>query len=182
MVRPATPEVTPLTGDRVLILMRHAKSSWSTGLPDHERPLAARGRRDGLAAATWLTARALTPDLALVSDSVRTRQTAERLVAGGCSPARISHERELYDANERDLVRIIRRTPDEVATLMLIGHNPAIEETVHLLARRVGNHAWWAAIDEKFPTSAIAVLGFDGRWADVEPGVGALLAYEVPRG
>lgn len=177
-----TPEVTPQPGDRVLILMRHAKSSWSTPAPDHERPLSARGRRDGLAAGAWLGERQLEPQLALVSDSTRTRQTVERLVLGGLTLPDVHYDREIYDGNERDLVRLIRRTPDEVTTLLLIGHNPTLEDTLHLLARRVGNHAWWAAIDEKFPTSAIAVLGFDGDWADVEAGVGALLAYEVPRG
>lgn len=178
----ATPEGPSRSGGRTLVLMRHSKSSWSTAAPDHERPLSARGRRDGLAAGVWLREHRLEPELALVSDSTRTRQTAERLVLGGLPLPDTRFVREIYDGNERDLVRLIRRTPDEVTTLLLIGHNPALEDTLHLLARCVGNYEWWAAIDAKFPTSAIAVLGFDGGWADVEAGVGALLAYEVPRG
>lgn len=161
--------------------MRHAKSSWSTGAPDHERPLSKRGQRDGAVAGAWLAEHGLRPQRVLVSDATRTRETAERVLAGGAELAGLSHEPALYDADEYDLLRAIRRTGNEVTTLMLIGHNPAIEETVHLLARRVCNHAWWASMDRKFPTSAIAVIGFDGSWCDVEPGVGALLAYAVPR-
>ncbi|MDO5682028.1 MAG: histidine phosphatase family protein, partial [Propionibacteriaceae bacterium] len=169
------------SSDRVLVVLRHSKSSWSTGLPDHDRPLSNRGRRDGVAAGQWLVAKGITPQRVLVSSSVRTRQTLCRVQAGGADVGPVQFLREIYDADEHDLLRLVQATDNAVETLMLIGHNPTLEDFVRLLARRVGNHSWWASMDEKFPTSAIAIIGFDGDWADVAPGVGALLAYAVPR-
>ncbi|HHV21686.1 MAG TPA: histidine phosphatase family protein [Propionibacterium sp.] len=168
--------------ERVLIVLRHAKSSWSTGLPDHERPLSPRGRRDGVAVGEWLTAQGLVPDRALVSTSERTRQTLARVLAGGAEIGPVEFLRDIYDADAHDLLRLVQATDNAVHTVLLIGHNPTLEEFVHLLARRVGNREWWASMDAKFPTSAVAVIGFDGDWTDVEPGVGALLNYAVPRG
>lgn len=168
--------------ERVLVLIRHAKSSWSTGDPDHARPLSGRGRRDGVAAGRWLAQHGLRPDLAVVSTSTRTRETLERLIAGGARFDRVTFADEVYDADEHGLIDLVTHADPEVRTLVLIGHNSAIEDAVRLLAQRVGNPDWWAAIDEKFPTCGIAVIGFDGKWSGVRPGVGALLAYQVPRG
>lgn len=168
--------------DRILVVLRHAKSSWSTGAADHERPLSERGRRDGLAVGEWLAGRGIAPDRVLVSTSTRTRETLAQVVAGGARVGDVEFSPEVYDADDHDLLRLVRATDDSARTLLLIGHNPAVEQLVHLLARRVGNHEWWASMDAKFPTSAIAVIGFDGDWTDVEAGVGALLAYAVPRG
>lgn len=168
--------------DRILVVLRHAKSSWSTGLPDHERPLSSRGRRDGAAAGEWLATRGIVPDKVIVSTAERTRQTLARVLAGGAQVGRVEHLREIYDADEHDLLGLVQAGDNSVTTLMVIGHNPSLEHFVRLLARRVGNHEWWASMDTKFPTSAIAVIGFDGDWQDVEPGVGALLHYAVPRG
>lgn len=122
------------------------------------------------------------PDLVLVSSATRTRQTLAYMSDGGSGYAASSVVPALYRADEDVVADVITTTGDTVGTLLVIGHNPAVEDAVRLLARRVGNHEWWAAMDEKFPTSAIAVVGFDGTWGDVEPGVGALLAYAVPRG
>lgn len=170
------------TADRLLVLMRHAKSSWSTGDPDHTRPLSVRGRRDASAAGQWLDSQGLRPDLVVVSTAARTRETFSRLQKGGALFDRVVYADEVYAADQDGLLRLLSQADPEVRTLMVIGHNPAVEETVNLLARRVGNHEWWTAMDAKFPTAAIAVIGFDGDWSDVGPGDGALLAYEVPRG
>lgn len=168
--------------DRFLVVMRHSKSSWSSGAADHERPLSGRGRRDGFAAGAWLAGRGIEPERVLVSTSTRTRETLAQVVAGGARLGDVEFSREVYDADAEDLFQLVRGTDDSARTLLLIGHNPAVEDLVHLLARRVGNHEWWASMDAKFPTSAMAVIGFDGDWTDVEAGVGALLAYAVPRG
>lgn len=182
-----TPDPTPSTetrtegnADRVLVVMRHSKSSWHTGAPDHERPLSARGQRDALAAGAWLAERGIEPERAVVSTSLRTRQTVDHVAAGGAGLGAIDFDRAVYETDEQGLLELVRATDDSVRTLLLIGHNPTLEDLIRLLARRVGNHKWWAALDLKFPTSAIAVIGFDGAWTDVEPGVGALLAYQVP--
>lgn len=167
--------------DRLLVLIRHSKSSWSTDDPDHARPLSGRGRRDGLVAGRWLVQRGLLPDLAVVSTSTRTRQTLERLTEGGARFERVVFSDEVYNAGEQGLLQLVKQADADVRTLCLIGHNPAIAKAVRLLARRVGNHEWWTSMDRKFPTSAIAVIGFDGPWSHVEPGLGALLAYVVPR-
>lgn len=181
------PRTGPFAGtlcnaDRILVVMRHAKSSWSTGAEDHERPLSNRGHRDGAAAGAWLVARGIVPDLAIVSTATRTRETLARVWAGGVEMGEAVFLREVYDRDRHGLLELVRDIPDSARTVLLIGHNPALEGLVRMLARRVGHHDWWGAMDIKFPTSALAVIGFDGNWTDVEPGVGALLAYEVPRG
>lgn len=167
---------------RTLVLMRHSKSRCSTGAPDHDRPLSGRGRRDGLAAGDWLAGRGLTPELTLVSSAERTRQTLDRVTTGGAEIGAVEVVADLYASDERTVLELVSGVDDAVHTLMVVGHNPAIEETVRLLARRSGHHAWWSAMDEKFPTSAIAVIEFDSDWAKVEPASGALVAYAVPRG
>ncbi|WP_026925701.1 SixA phosphatase family protein [Granulicoccus phenolivorans] len=167
---------------RTLIAMRHAKSSWAEHLPDHDRPLAARGRRDGVAAGNWLASRGLHPDLVLCSGAVRTRQTWERVYAGGVRAGTVEYTDALYDADPAEVLTLLRRVPDTVQTLLVIGHNPTTEQLVARLARGTGNPDWWASMARKFPTSAIAVLEVPGSWAELAPGRANLSCYEVPRG
>ena len=182
MSAPGPFATTLCNADRILVALRHAKSSWSTGAPDHDRPLSGRGRRDARAAGHWLAERGVLADLSVVSTSTRTQQTLAGIVAAGAETGEVRSTRAVYDSDSTGLVEIVQELPDTARTVLLVGHHPALEELVRTLARRVGNHDWWASMDVKFPTSAIAIIGFDGNWGDVEPGVGALLDYVVPRG
>lgn len=162
--------------------MRHSKSSWKDNLPDHERPLAGRGRRDGLAAGQLLARLGLEPDRTVCSTSTRTRQTWERLVAAGAQVEPVEYSSDIYHAYGADLVRIIQDTPEDIETLLLIGHWPAVQDVVGLLATPDPTCEHWRSMIEKFPTSALAIVQLPGEWSKAGNRTGQLVAFHVPRG
>ena len=167
---------------RRLVVLRHAKSAWPVGVPDHERPLAPRGIRDAPAAGRALAEAGCLPDLALCSTAVRARETWELASAQWATPPLVRHDARLYGADVPRLLRVVHETPAEVETLLLIGHNPGLEELVLELA----GEGLDDALDEvrlKFPTSAVAVLAWQGRtWKALAPGTALLTSMTVPRG
>ncbi|QGU05396.1 phosphohistidine phosphatase [Corynebacterium comes] len=161
--------------------MRHAKSSWAEPLPDHQRPLNKRGRRDGKAAGEWLSEHVGTIDRVFISTSVRTRLTWERAEVGGATTHKISFKDELYGGTIDDYLRILRKLPESVGTALVLGHWPGVEDVARSLAPR-DEHPGWVDMERKFPTSAIALLDVPGTWAALEPGGTTLADYVVPRG
>jgi phosphohistidine phosphatase len=167
---------------RRLVVLRHAKSAWPVGVADHDRPLGPRGHRDAPAAGRALAAADCLPDLVLCSTAVRARQTWELAARQGATPPPVRHEPRLYAADVPDLLEVVREVPDEVGTLLIVGHNPGLEELVLTLAGDGLDDAL-ADVREKFPTSAIAVLAWHGRtWRDLAPGTALLTDMTVPRG
>ncbi|MEV0641453.1 histidine phosphatase family protein [Streptomyces sp. NPDC050619] len=167
---------------RHLVVLRHAKSAWPEGVADHERPLAERGRRDAPAAGRALAEADLLPDLALCSTAVRARQTWELASAQWGTPPPVRLDPRLYAADASDLLAVVHTVPVEVDTLLLVGHNPGLEELVLDLA----GDALDDALDEvraKFPTSAIAVLAWRGTgWEALTSGTALLTDVVVARG
>ncbi|WP_327427064.1 SixA phosphatase family protein [Streptomyces sp. NBC_01236] len=167
---------------RRLVVLRHAKSAWPTGVPDHERPLAPRGRRDAPAAGRALAEADCLPDLALCSTAVRARQTWELAAEQWGTPPPVRLDERLYGADVPELLEAVREVPDQVRTLLLIGHNPGLEELVLELA----GDGLDDALDEvrtKFPTSAVAILAWHGNsWQELAPGTALLTDVTVPRG
>ncbi|GGL87763.1 phosphoglycerate mutase [Streptomyces fumigatiscleroticus] len=167
---------------RRLVVLRHAKSAWPEGAPDHERPLAPRGRRDAPAAGRALAEADCLPDLALCSTAVRARQTWELVSAQWGTPPPVRHDPRLYAAGVADLLEVVHEVSAEVETLLLIGHNPGLADLVLELA--------WDGLDDaleqvrvKFPTSAVAVLAWHGTtWRALDRGTALLTAMAVPRG
>jgi phosphohistidine phosphatase len=167
---------------RRLVVLRHAKSAWPDGVDDHERPLAPRGRRDAPAVGRALAAADWRPDLALCSTAVRARQTWELAAAEWATPPPVRHDPRLYAADVPELLAAVREVPDEVRTLLLVGHNPGLEELVLTLAGDSLNDAL-EQVRTKFPTSAIAVLTWYGdTWRSLGPGMALLTDMTVPRG
>jgi phosphohistidine phosphatase len=167
---------------RRLVVLRHAKSAWPVDVADHERPLAPRGRRDAPAAGRALAEADCLPDLALCSTAVRARRTWELAAAEWGTPPPVRHDRRLYAAGPAGLLTVVREVPAEVETLLLIGHNPGLEELVLALARD-GLDDTLERVRTKFPTSAIAVLSWRGAtWRDLGPGTALLTSLTVPRG
>ncbi|MCB9664240.1 MAG: histidine phosphatase family protein [Alphaproteobacteria bacterium] len=119
---------------RTLLVMRHAKSSWDTGVSDHDRPLNARGQRDAPRMGEELLARGWLPDRVVVSDAERTLETVAWLEHAWGRELHAHRSSRLYLAGLGDLVAAIAATPPEVATLMLVGHNPGCEELVEHLS------------------------------------------------
>ncbi|MFJ2261048.1 SixA phosphatase family protein [Streptomyces sp. NPDC087844] len=167
---------------RRLVVLRHAKSAWPDDVPDHERPLASRGRRDAPAAGRVLAGADCLPDLALCSTAVRARETWELAAAQWGTPPPVRHDARLYAAEVPELLEAVREAPAEAETLLLVGHNPGLEELVLTLA----GDSLDDALDDvrtKFPTSAIAVLTWHGTgWASLAPGTALLTDMMVARG
>jgi phosphohistidine phosphatase len=159
------------TVERTLVLMRHAKSDYPDDTPDHDRPLAKRGRRDAPRIGTWLSENGYVPDLVVCSTAERTRQTWD-LVAGQLRAVPdVRYEPRVYEASTLGLLMLIRELPEDAGTAMFVGHNPAIGE---LAAGLSGGHA------VSFPTAAVAVVRLAGPWASAAPGEAALVAAITP--
>lgn len=164
---------------RTLILMRHAKSSWDNDDADIDRPLSGRGRRDARAAGSALVELGLTPDVVLLSPAARATQTWDGVRDGGVTCEDVRTLGDLYDHDADTILAAIRQTGSAASTVLAIGHSPTLLEAVCQAAQRENTKQWFA-LDTKFPTAAIAVIEFDGDWADARPGT--LTAFVVPRG
>jgi len=162
-----------------LYLLRHAKSSWDQpDLADHDRPLAKRGRRAAQALARHLGEQEIAPELVLCSTARRARETLERIEPALATPA-VRYRRALYGASASTLLECVRGLPDEVASVMLIGHNPGIEELTLSLAGPAGARR---ILGSKYPTAALAILAVPGvSWRDLDPGEAELIAFVRPR-
>ncbi|WP_320784450.1 histidine phosphatase family protein [Streptomyces sp. CRN 30] len=168
--------------ERRLVVLRHAKSAWPEGVADHDRPLAARGRRDAPAAGRVLAGAGHLPDLVLCSTALRARATWELASAQWDAPPPVRHEGRLYGADAAGLLDVVRAVSDEIRALLVVGHNPGLEELVLLLAGGGSGDAL-ERIGVKFPTSALAVLEWRGAdWGELGPGSALLTSVTVPRG
>jgi phosphohistidine phosphatase len=168
--------MTANTSIRTLILMRHGKSGYPEGVGDHARPLADRGRREAALAGDWLRASQPSIDAVLCSTAARTRETLA--AAGILAPT--EYEGRVYEATPHTLIDLIRLTDDAIDTLLVVGHSPGMPWTAwELTSNRNSEQA--DRLSRKFPTSALAVLTFDRRWRDIDPGAGDLVAFHVPR-
>jgi phosphohistidine phosphatase len=164
---------------RRLIVFRHAKAVAHDEAADHERALTARGRRDAAAMGGYLASEGLRPDLALVSTSLRTRETWEE-AAPALGPVELRLDRTLYLAPPNLLLTLVQALPDAVLSAMIIGHNPGLEELASLLTG-FGDRYALARMRDKFPTSAVAVLDLPSEhWASAGPGAARLDRFVVP--
>lgn len=170
-----------MTGDRrTLILLRHAKSAWDDAdLEDHERPLAERGRRDATEVGQLLVERRIRPDLVLCSSAERTRQTWKRAERAGAQAAEVRFEDKVYEASSYDLLRLVNVVPDNVRSLMVIGHGPGLPDLAERLAIESTSEAA-RRMRLKFPTSGLAVFAVTGGWGQLRQA--SLLDFVVPRG
>lgn len=165
---------------RRLILFRHAKSSWPEGVEDHERPLSERGRRDAPAMAKWLARQGLVPSLALVSTARRTQETWA-LAAPELGGAEKRDVAAIYEAPAERLLDLIRETESSIATLLLVGHNPGMEDLAALLMRPRGG-AMEDRLALKYPTAGIAVLSLIVEdWRDTAPQTAVLEQFVTPK-
>jgi phosphohistidine phosphatase len=169
----------PTVTERRLYLLRHAKSSWKDQrLADHDRPLAGRGRRAAKAIGRHLRERGVVPELVLCSTATRARQTLERIEpALGRGAVRV--EPDIYGAAPADLLAVLHEVAPAVRSVMVIGHNPGLQQ----LALRLARHG--SAVQEleaKFPTGALATLTFRGPgWAALDRGTAELIEFIRPR-
>ncbi|MFF5452948.1 SixA phosphatase family protein [Streptomyces sp. NPDC012950] len=164
---------------RRIVLLRHAKADWPQ-VSDHERPLAERGRSDAPVAGRKLAETGIGFDLALCSTAVRTRETWKLAVQELPERPRTVYEDRLYEASLGELIALLNDVPDEVSDLLVIGHNPGMHALADALAGRAEGDTATRMNRSGFPTSAFAVLTFDGSWKSVEHGVGSLVGFWTP--
>ena len=175
-----TPRSTLTAMSRTLLLLRHAKSDYPSGVPDHERPLAARGIREAPLAGDWIRANAPAVDAVLCSTATRTRQTLAR--TGIDAP--VEFVDRLYDAVPGTVIDVINGVSSlfdaDVETLLVIGHEPTMS-SLALGLNNEGNETAAQDIAMKFPTSAIAMLGTTEPWDRLALRGASLIAFHVPR-
>jgi len=165
---------------RTLFLLRHAKSSWDDpALADFDRPLAPRGERAARRIAKYMRRKKIRPAIVLCSPSLRTRQTLEAIAPSLGKGSTVEFVQQLYAASEDELLQRLQALPESVESVMLIGHNPGLQELALSLASR---GAELRRLEEKFPTCALATLLVDSpSWVELQPGDAELLDYVVPR-
>ncbi|MET1058227.1 MAG: histidine phosphatase family protein [Nocardioides sp.] len=138
-----------------LILLRHGKSDWSGDEPDELRPLARRGRRQVPDSGRWLADNLGAIDLAVVSPAERTRETWRLAAAELAAPPPVREDDRVYAGSAESLLGVVRELPDEVATVVLVGHNPGLED---LVASLTGH---WVPMR----TSTLAVIDLPDSWS-----------------
>jgi phosphohistidine phosphatase len=163
---------------RLLVLMRHAKSAYPKDVPDHDRPLAPRGVREAGLAGDWLRAHLPALDGVLCSTATRARNTLDAMSID----APVRYIGRLYGAAPGTVIEEINKVPNDVSTLLIVGHEPTTSNVAIILAGAEGTDSDAVQrISEKFPTSAIAVLRIGGDWDQVGPASAALVDFHVPR-
>lgn len=165
-----------------LMLLRHAKSSWdAAGVKDFDRPLNARGRHAAPLMGRHMAAHALLPDRIVCSTARRTRETLAGLLSHFDRDLDVRLTRALYESGSADYLDVIRAFGATARQLLVIGHNPAMQEVAVDLVG-AGNPALIGAIAADYPTAALAVIDFPEKtWAEIQPRGGRIVAFFRPR-
>ncbi len=159
---------------KTVLILRHAKSSWrEAGLADHERPLNKRGKRDAPRMGRLLREEDLVPDLIISSSAVRARKTAQLVIEASGYDGELRLARELYAAEPEAYLEVLQILPETVTSVMVVGHNPGLEELLELLS---GD---W----QRLPTAALAQVALElDAWQDLsEETQGNLVNLWLPR-
>ncbi len=159
---------------RELLILRHAKSDHSDPtLADFDRPLSERGREDAHTIGRWLQSQRLLPDYIMTSPAKRTLQTIRRAKSHFDIDNRIQchHEPSLYEATLTDLLTALAATPAQHERLLIVGHNPSLEQLLTYLAPETNS------LEEVklFPTGALAQLILPSNWQTLQAGCGKLI-------
>jgi len=165
---------------RNLLILRHAKSDWDTDATnDFERPLAKRGERDAPRIGQWLKRQKLLPNHVVSSPAQRARQTSETACkAMGIKETQINWDERIYAATEGELLKVLADCPKKKKTVMLVGHNPGLEDLVAYLA---GAGLEIPADGKVLPTAAVAHLKMPENWTDLKEGDGQLVSIKRPK-
>lgn len=146
---------------RQILLVRHAKSSWEqAGVSDHDRPLNERGRRVAGLLGPWMAREGLVPDFVWCSTAERAHRTLELCLPAWTPAPVICLDDQLYLATSAMIWRFLVRTPESVGRVMVVGHNPGMENLMRQMA----------GVDGDFPTAAVALfeLDEDVRFSELE--------------
>jgi phosphohistidine phosphatase len=167
---------------KTLLLLRHAKSSWDDpSQADFDRPLAPRGLKAAKRMGRELAFREWLPERALVSPAARTRETWKLVAAELPNAPAADFPKTLYDTSVEKILAQLRRTAEATNTLLVLGHNPGLEELAKQLAGNQSEAEALARLKGKFPTAALARFTFDGKWKELGPGAARLTHCVSPK-
>ncbi len=167
-------------GERTLVVMRHSKAE-QDGPTDAERRLADRGHADAADAGRWLASVGVAPDRALVSAATRTEETWHALAEAAGWSLEPDLDHGLYSAGVDSALDLVRMLGDDVRCVVMVGHNPTMGSLAQVLDAGDGDQDAGDRMIGGFPTSAVAVFGFDGPWSDLGPGTASLRHFHVGR-
>ncbi|MCP3670554.1 MAG: histidine phosphatase family protein [Gammaproteobacteria bacterium] len=163
-----------------LMLLRHGKSDWSTAVGDFDRPLTKRGKRGAKGVGGWLSRINLIPDHIISSPASRAWDTAHRAAEYmGLGQEFIVRDKRIYAADVSDLLQVLRDCPGSAKRVMLVGHNPGLEELVEYL---VDGLVEIPADGKLMPTATVARLILTGGWAELDAGCAQLESITRPSG
>jgi phosphohistidine phosphatase len=166
-----------------LTLFRHAKSSWDDSVPrDFDRPLNKRGEKAAVTMGTWVKRTGLTFDHVVASPAVRVIETIDQFVKGTAQRLEPNWDRRIYLASSATLMDVLRDQSDEHRSVLMVGHNPGLEDLVLDLCPDDGTSPLRASVWEKYPTAAIARMELNvNHWSELERGLGHLTHFIRPR-
>jgi len=165
-----------------LTLLRHAKSG-DDGMVarDFDRPLNAKGRRAARAIGRHMREAALRFDAVIASPAVRVAETLQEVETGYGEGLKPQWERRIYLATTDELLEVVHGAPDSAESLLLVGHNPGLEQLVLMLVPHGVDDAR-GEVAIKYPTASIAEISFPvDRWSQVDEGGGSLVRFVRPR-
>ena len=165
---------------RHLLIMRHAKSAWDTdAATDFERPLSKRGRQDAPRIGAWVQAQDLKPDYIVSSPAIRAQETIHLVCEALETPKRTIHwDQRIYGANLDNLLTILKEQPQHAKRVLLVGHNPGVDELVSYLW---GDDILLPPNGNLMPTAALAHLSMPEDWATLEYGCAQLRSLTRPK-
>jgi len=167
---------------RRLLLFRHAKAERAiAGLPDRNRALIERGRKDAAKVGAYMASHHLIPDRVVVSPAVRTQETWKACASAfKKEPGAMSVEK-LYDATQHTIFGVIKGAPSSAHTLMVIGHNPGLHELALMLIAS-GDVEAREQLREKLPTAGLVIVDFAlDDWNRLHPQSGRLERFVSPK-
>ncbi|MEN2786348.1 SixA phosphatase family protein [Sphingomonas qilianensis] len=167
---------------KTLTLLRHAKSGWNdTVTRDVDRPLNGKGKRAAAAVGKHWRGLGLAFDHVVASPALRVAETITHLVSGYGSDLAAVEDRRIYLASAVTLLDVIHDLPETAEHVLMIGHNPGLEDLVLMLVPDDSASDLRDTLEEKFPTASTAELTFDGAWAEVGADRAMLTRFIRPR-
>lgn len=167
--------------ERTLILMRHAQADPGWGIPDFDRGLGRQGTVDAPAAGAWLRETGLLPEMVLCSSALRTRQTCTWVSneLGELAPTASLSDR-LYGATDAQILAEINATPERVRSLLVICHQPAVQELAMRLAASDSDMDATMELSGGFRTAGLAVFRTGREWAELDGADARLMRFHTP--
>jgi phosphohistidine phosphatase len=164
-----------------LFVLRHAEAERDSATGrDFDRPLAERGRDDARQLGREMGERGLTPDAVVASRAKRVVETLAA-VAEGYGPLDADYDERIYDASPGTLLDVVRQADESAQALLLVGHNPGLQELLLDLADR-DERGLRDRVRARYPTAALAVVELPARsWSELRPGGGEIVELIVPR-